>query len=87
MVLPEQPVTLTAEQIAALNRELGNMRHDINNNLSLVLAAVEMIRAKPHMTDRMITTLMIRIGEVANRVSDGAISREWPTQPVRPVGC
>lgn len=58
MVLPEQPVTLTAEQIAALNRELGNMRHDINNNLSLVLAAVELIRAKPHMTERMITTLL-----------------------------
>jgi hypothetical protein len=35
----------------------------------------------------MISTLMIRIGEVANRVFDGAISREWPTQPVRPVGC
>ena len=58
MVLPEQPVTLTAEQIAALNSELANMRHDINNNLSLVLAAVELIRAKPQMTERMITTLL-----------------------------
>ena len=58
MVLPEQPVTLTAEQIATLNRELANMRHDINNNLSLVLAAVELIRAKPQMTERMITTLL-----------------------------
>ncbi len=58
MVLPEQPVTLTAEQLAALNRELGTMRHDINNNLSLILAAVELIRAKPHMTERMITTLL-----------------------------
>jgi hypothetical protein len=58
MVLPEQPVTLTVEQIAALNRELANMRHDINNHLSLVLAAVELIRAKPHMTERMIATLL-----------------------------
>jgi len=58
MVLPEKPVTLTAEQIAALNRELGNMRHDINNHLSLVLAAVELIRAKPHMTERMTGTLI-----------------------------
>jgi hypothetical protein len=58
MVLPEQPVTLTVEQIAALNRELGNMRHDINNHLSLVLAAVELIRTKPHMTERMIATLL-----------------------------
>ncbi|MBK6310794.1 MAG: hypothetical protein IPF42_09450 [Candidatus Microthrix sp.] len=35
----------------------------------------------------MMAAGMIRIGEVANRVFDGAISREWPTQPVRPVGC
>jgi hypothetical protein len=58
MVLPEQPVTLTVEQIAALNRELANMRHDINNHLSLVLAAVELIRAKPQMTERMTATLL-----------------------------
>lgn len=58
MVLPEQPVTLTVEQLAALNRELGNMRHDVNNHLSLVLAAVELIRAKPHMTERMVATIL-----------------------------
>lgn len=58
MVLPQQPVTLTAEQVAALNQELANMRHDINNNLSLVMAAVELIRAKPHMTERMTATLI-----------------------------
>jgi hypothetical protein len=57
MVLPEQPVTLTAAQIALLNQELANMRHDINNHLSLVMAAVELIRAKPHMTERMVNTL------------------------------
>ena len=58
MVLPDQPVILTPEQIAALNRELASMRHDINNNLSLVLAAVELIRAKPQMTERMTVTLL-----------------------------
>jgi hypothetical protein len=58
MVLPQQPVTLTVEQVAALNQDLANMRHDINNNLSLVMAAVELIRAKPHMTERMTATLV-----------------------------
>lgn len=58
MVLPQQPVTLTVEQIAALNQELATMRHDINNNLSLIMAAVELIRAKPHMIERMTTTLI-----------------------------
>ena len=57
MVLPEQPVTLTAEQIAALNRELSTLRHDVNNHLSLILAAVEVIRAKPQMMEKMTGTL------------------------------
>ena len=58
MTLPTQPVTLTVEQIGELNRELSNMRHDINNHLSLVLAATELIRAKPHMAERMTATLV-----------------------------
>ena len=58
MVLPEQPVTLTVEQVAELNRALSNMRHDINNNLSLILAATELIRAKPQMLERMTATLV-----------------------------
>ena len=58
MTLPTQPVTLTVEQIAELNRRLSNMRHDINNHLSLVLAASELIRAKPHMSERMTATLV-----------------------------
>jgi CRISPR/Cas system-associated endonuclease Cas1 len=75
MVLPEQPVTLTAEQIAALNHELGNMRHDINNNLSLVLAAVELIRAKPHMAERMIATILEQPGKISQSMQQ--FSREF----------
>ena len=57
MTLPTQPVTLTVEQIGELNHQFSNMRHDINNQLSLVLAASELIRAKPHMAERMTATL------------------------------
>jgi len=45
--VPSQPVTLSVEQIEELNQKLSNMRHDINNNLSLILAATELIRHKP----------------------------------------
>jgi hypothetical protein len=65
MVLPEQPVTLSVEQVAALNSALSNMRHDINNNLSLVLAASELIRAKPHMVERMTATLVEQPPKIA----------------------
>ena len=57
MPLPSQPVTLSVEQLAEMNRQLATMRHDINNQLSLIMAAVELIRYKPQMAERMMATL------------------------------
>jgi len=57
MGLPNQPVTLSVEQIEELNRKLSTLRHDINNNLTLIMAAVELMRYKPEMAERMITTM------------------------------
>ena len=51
-------MTLTTEQLGELNGKLSNMRHDINNNLSLIMAAVELIRHKPHLSERMLATLV-----------------------------
>ena len=48
---------LSAEQIAELNQKLSTMRHDINNHLSLTLAALELIRRKQESSDRMLNTL------------------------------
>ena len=58
MTLLSQPVTLSVEQIEELNRHLANMRHDINNNLSLIMAATELLRHKPQMLERMTGTLV-----------------------------
>ena len=58
MGFANQPVTLTPEQVEELNRKLSQMRHDINNMLSLMTAAVELIRSKPQMTERMIETAL-----------------------------
>ena len=52
-----QPVTLTAEEVTALNRKVSTLRHDINNNLTLIIAAMELIRYKPEMADKMIATM------------------------------
>jgi len=57
MGLPSEPVTLTVEQLGELNKKLSAMRHDINNNLSLIIAAVDLIRHKPQTAERMMTTL------------------------------
>jgi len=56
MGLPSQPITLSVEELAALNSKLSHFRHDINNNLSLIVAALELIRHRPNMADRMLTT-------------------------------
>jgi hypothetical protein len=55
--LPDQPVTLSVKQIDELNRKLSTLRHDINNNLSLIVAAVELARYKPELVERMVATL------------------------------
>ncbi len=53
MTLPRQPVTLAVSQIDQLNQQLSNLRHDINNHLSLMVAAAEVIRRKPEAAERM----------------------------------
>lgn len=57
MELPAQPVTLTVEQIAELNEKLATLRHDVNNKLSLIIAAVDVLQYKPQMIGQMIATV------------------------------
>jgi hypothetical protein len=70
MELPTQPVTLTVEQIAELNHKLGTLRHDVNNKLSLIIAAVDVLQYKPQMIDRMIAT----VGEQPQKIIDALTS-------------
>lgn len=69
MTLPSQSVTLTVEQIGELNRKLSTLRHDINNHLSLIMAALELIRAKPDSRERMIAT----VGEQPSKISQAMV--------------
>jgi hypothetical protein len=57
MRMPSEPVNLSAEEINELNQKLSNLRHDVNNHLSLILAATELIRHKPQMSEKMLNTL------------------------------
>ncbi len=65
MPLPSQPVTLTVEQLSELDRKLSAVRHDINNHLSLIIAASELIRHKPQTTERMMATLVEQPSKIA----------------------
>jgi hypothetical protein len=57
MAAPPEPLTLTPEQLNELNQHLSHMRHEINNQLSLIVAALELVRFKPEMRERMLTTM------------------------------
>jgi hypothetical protein len=50
-------VTMTPEQLSELYKKLSLMRHEINNQLSLIIAALELLRIKPDMRDKMLDTL------------------------------
>lgn len=54
MSLPSEPVTLSVEQIGELKQKLSDLRHDVNNNISLMLSAVEMIRRRPETLESML---------------------------------
>jgi len=57
MSLPTEPVTLSVEQIGELNKKLADLRHDVNNYVSLILASAELLRRKPETAERMLASL------------------------------
>lgn len=84
MGLPSEPVTLTVEQLGELNRQLANMRHDINNNLSLIVAAAELIRHKPQVAERMMVTLAEQPGKITATINKFSTTFEQAFGITRP---
>lgn len=84
MQLPSQPVILTVEQIRELNRKLSSMRHDINNQLSLIIAAVELMRYKPDSAERMMQTLAEQPPRVADSLAKFSVEFERALGITRP---
>jgi hypothetical protein len=77
MVLPNQPVTLSVEQVADLNKRLSTMRHDINGDLALIVAAAELIKLNPSTAERMLTTLLEQPTKIRERADK--FSRDFET--------
>jgi hypothetical protein len=72
MGLPTQPVTLSVEQVAEMDRKISDLRHDINGHLSLIAATAELMRLKPHMAEAMLSKLVEqppRISEALRKFS------------------
>jgi len=69
MPLPNQPVTLNVEQIGELNKKLATLRHDVNNNLALVVAAAEIIHRKPESAERVWSGLAEKPHKIAESIA------------------
>ena len=69
MALPTAPITLTVQQVEELNKRLSSLRHDVNNHLSLIVAAAELIRLNPEMVARMSTTLSEQPAKISEEIS------------------
>lgn len=66
MGVPEQPLTLTPEDLKVIEKRLADLRHNVNNCLALIIAANELIKAKPDALSRMANT----IGQQPKRIED-----------------
>ncbi len=84
MGLPNAPVTLNAEEVAELNRKLSTMRHDINNYLSLVVAAAELVKYKPDMAERMMGTLGQQPAKISEALAKFSVEFERAFGITRP---
>lgn len=69
MPLPNEPVTLSPEQVDELRKKLGTMRHDINNHLSLIVAAAELIKINPDAVGRMSATLSEQPAKISAHIT------------------
>ncbi len=67
MGLPIQPVTLSVAQVEELNKKLSALRHDINGDLALIVAAAELIRLNPASAERMLATLLEQPAKIRER--------------------
>jgi hypothetical protein len=77
MVLPNKPVTLSVEQVDEINKKLSTLRHDINGDLALIVAAAELIKLNPSTAERMLTTLLEQPTKIRERADK--FSRDFET--------
>ena len=84
MPLPTEPVTISVDQIGELNRQLADLRHDINNYVSLILASAELMRRRPESAERMLASLMEQPPKITNAVKKFSDALETALRITRP---
>jgi hypothetical protein len=83
MGLPAQPVTLSPQEVAALDQRLADARHNINNHLALVVASLELLRRRPEAMDRVLDNLSRQPQRIVDDLRDFTQSFEATMQITR----
>lgn len=83
MRLPNEPVTLSVQDVEELNKKLSEMRHAINNNLCYIVAALEVMR-KPEMADQMRTTLTEQTLKISDLMKQFSVEFEGKLKIAHP---
>jgi hypothetical protein len=84
MAIPTEPVTLSVEEIKELNQKLSTLRHDVNNSLTLITVAVELIRQKPEGAERLLNMLVEQPGKIIGSVAQFSRDMEASLRITRP---
>jgi hypothetical protein len=70
MGLPKETIPLSPEAVADLSRKLSDMRHSVNNHLTLVTTALELIRRKPESLERMLESMTDQPERIRNELNE-----------------
>lgn len=69
MGFPSEPVTLPLDEVKSLNQKLSDLRHNVNNHLSLIVAATELMRHRPEMAVKMTGTISEQPNKIVEELS------------------
>jgi hypothetical protein len=58
MDVPRRSYSLTPAQIEELNRQLQDMRHEVNNHLALIVATGELLQHRCEAPQSLVATLL-----------------------------
>ena len=84
MALPTQSVTLSPDQIGALNQKVANLRHDINNQVGLIIAAIEIMQVKPELFEKMTESMMQQPPKITDTLQQFSLDFEKTFGITRP---
>ena len=76
MDVPSEPLTLTPDEVAGLYRKLRTARHNINNSLSLIIAAAELVKLKPDAAPRLVDQILSQPDRILGELSQFGLEFE-----------